>query len=41
MKGGSGLAGKVTKEKACSNSDERTLRVKNYVFVRKEKDFNT
>jgi hypothetical protein len=43
MKGGSVLAGKVTKEKACSSSssEERALGVKNDVFVRKEKKFNT
>lgn len=41
MKGGSGLARKVTKEAACSNSDEREIGVKKDVTVGKKKNFNT
>jgi hypothetical protein len=41
MKGGSGLDRKVTKEAACSNSDEREIGVKKDVTVGKEKIFNT
>jgi len=41
MKGGSGLDRKVTKEAACSNSDEREIRVKKDVSVGKENNFNT
>jgi ribosome maturation factor RimP len=41
MKGGSGLARKVTKEAAHSNSDGREIGVKENVTVGKEKNFNT
>jgi hypothetical protein len=40
MKGGSGLARKVTKEAARSNSDEREIGVKEDVTVVREKNFN-
>lgn len=41
MKGGSGLARKVTKEAARSDSDGREIGVKEDVTVGKEKNFNT
>ena len=40
MKGGSGLDRKVTREAACSNSDEREIGVKKEVAIGKEKNFN-
>jgi hypothetical protein len=41
MKGGSVLDRKVTKEAACSNSDEREIGVKKDVTTGKENNFNT